>query len=405
MFKQAAAQPSYVLLGKDKLKVKNEGVSEAKHALGLAFYEGSGVPKNIQTAFDWWLRAFEEDGNGASANNIGIMYEEGELGAPDIEKAILYWKFAAFDGLVRAMQNLYRVYIKKGHAKAFDWYRLAIKKGAVKSSNIDGIIEARQLDEFDSKIFVEKLKTELKCGRFKHIVMRYEEMKKNMSKICKTDCITQLTPMMPNTNAAFIVEHRTFFREMRGMRETEINKTGVFATYMFIYAHPAKIKPKRTVDIFGLKQILFKDMDVNLDKVYEGFAIKVTIIDDAILGQPSVNLIGQDIDGHMQRIFVYNIPQNKETQHKIGYGCIITILNPYHRIAMDGKSCIRVDDPASIIYNGILTNKKRCRYCGNANGTILCRKCQRVFYCSQNCLQMDASKNQHELVCVKKLFL
>lgn len=129
MYVQAAAQPSFIFDKKQKLKLKNEGVSEAKHALGLAYYEGSGVTKNVKTAFSWWSRAFEEDGNGASANNIGIMYEEGEVVSRDIETAILYWKFAAFDDLVRAMVNLSRVYMnyKRNHIKAFDWYRLSVE--------------------------------------------------------------------------------------------------------------------------------------------------------------------------------------------------------------------------------------------------------------------------------------
>lgn len=392
MFQQAAKQPSFVLSGKEKFKVKNEGVSEAKHALGLAYYEGTGVTKNIKTAFSWWSRAVEEDGNGASANNIGCMYEEGELGVIDIQKAIIYWKFAVFDGLVRATQNLYRVYLKMyGVHQALDWYRLGVENGAFRNAKIDEV-NAVSLDKFDSKIFIEKLKNELKCGPFRDIVLRYEETTKNMSQICKIDY--EMQTKMPKTNAAFIVEHRTWFQKMRGIKSA----LGLFATY----AHPAKLTSKQSVDIIGLKQIFFKDMDANIDKIYEGFAVKVTIIDDAIVGQPSVNVIAQDNDGDVQRIFLYNIPQNKETQNIVGYGCTITIVNPYHRIGVcDGRPGIRVDNPSTIIYHTALTNKKRCRYCGDPQGTIVCKKCQRVFYCSKKCLEDDATVNKHNLVCIK----
>lgn len=255
------------------------------------------------------------------------------------------------------------------------------------------------MDKFDPKKFVENLKKELKESRFRNIVVQCEESRKNMAEFCKFDYEAPIPRTAPNTNAAFIVEHRTFFHEMRGMKETEKKKQGTFATY----AHPAKLKGKPNVDIIGLKQIYFKDMDTNVDKIYDGFAVKVVIIDDAIVGQPSVNIIGQDNDGNMQRIFIYNIPQNEETQQVVGFGCSITIVNPYHRIAMDGKPMIRVDNPSTIIYHTALTNKKRCRYCGNPQGIILCKKCQRAYYCSKNCLTSDSSENEHKLVCVKKL--
>lgn len=402
MFKQAAAQPSFILQGEQKLKLKNEGVSEAKHALGLAYYEGSGVPKNIKNAFSWWSRAVEEDGNGASANNIGIIYEEGELVARDIQMAIIYWKFAAFDGLVRAMQNLYRVYMNQGnYREACDWYRLNIENGSVKHDHMENLIVRNKhlLGKFESKIFVAKLTQELKDSRFRNIVLQCEQTTKNMAQMCNLDSETLITEHIvrtaPKTNAAFIVEHRTWFQTMR-------NSNGMPESIS--YTHPAKLKGKPNVDIIGLQQIYFKDMDAKVDKIYEGFAIKIVIIEDAILGQPSVNLIGQDSHGNVHRIFIYNIPQNEQTQDVVGYGCTITIVNPYHRIgAADGRPMIRVDNPSSIVYHTALSNKKRCRYCGDPEGKILCRHCHRVYYCTKKCLHLDSNENQHELVCVKKL--
>lgn len=398
MFMQAAAQPSFIYHGKQKLS--NEGVSEAKHALGLAYYEGSGVPKSVKNAFSWWSRAFEEDGNGASANNIGIMYEEGEEVFRDIEKAILYWKFAAFDGLVRAMHNLGRVYMdyKRDRVEAYNWYRLSVENGAVKSAGMEAQLVCYH-HKFDKKVFLENLKKELKESRFRNIIVQNEQTIKNAAQMGQFNYKTPVARTAPMTNAAFIIEHRTFFQQMRGMLDLAKNKQGMFATY----ANPPKLKGNLNVDIIGLKEICFKDMDASVDKIYEGFAVKVVIVDDAILGQPSVNLIGQDNDGNMQRIFIYNIPQNKETHDVVGYGCSITIVNPYHRIGMDGKPMIRVDNPSTIVYHKALTNKKRCRYCGDPQGIILCKNCRRAYYCSITCLTSDSSQNQHKLVCVKKL--
>lgn len=401
MFAAAAAQPSFIFEGEQKLKCKNEGVSEAKHALGLAYYEGSGVPENVETAFSWWTRAFEEDGNGASANNIGIMYEEGEFVQKDLQKAILYWKFAAFDDLARAMVNLYRVHMNQGkYIEAVNWYRLSIESGAVRDAQMEQFIayNHRQSGKFDSQIFIADLTKELKESRFRNIVLQCEQQTKHKAqkfKLYSDPLITEhIARTVPKTNAAFIVEHRTFFQNMRNM-DQHFSVTKV---------HSPKLKAKPNVDIIGLQPIYFKDMDANVDKIYEGFAIKVLIIDDAIVGQPSVNVIGQDDQGFIQRIFIYNIPQDKETQNVVGYGCTLTIVSPYHRIgALDGRPMIRVDNPSTVIYHTALTNKKRCRYCGDPNGMILCRKCQRAYYCSKKCLTLDSSENQHKLVCVKKL--
>lgn len=410
MLEQAAVQPSFYLHGKEKLKLKNEGVGEAKHALGLAYYEGSGVPRNIKTAFSWWVRAFNEDGNGASANNIGIMYEEGQSVSPDIENAIIHWKFAAFDGLVRAMKNLFRVYMNnRNHVDALNWYRLGVENGAVKDSKLEELISlnSRQLGKFDSKIFVQNLKTELRNGRFRKIILQREETINNINQLRESGqfkIFDQIAQCAPNTNPNFIIEHRKFFEEMRRMLENERRPRPGYVAVTSAYVHPANLKSNPNVDVIGLNQIHFKDMPEDVEKIYEGFAIKVVVIEDAIVGQPSVNIIGQDSDGNVKRIFIYNIPQNKETQDSVGYGCTITIVNPYHKIGKaDGMPMIRVDNPSTVIYHSALTNKKRCRYCGDPRGTISCRNCKRAYYCSQKCLTLDSSENQHKLVCVKKL--
>lgn len=340
------------------------------------------------------------------------MYEEGQFVSRDVEQAILYWKFAAFDGLVRAMNNLGRVVMntKRNYIAACDWYRLAVENGSVKNAQMEDFIRKRTFGlsgKFDSKAFLGQVIKELKESRFRDIVNQCEQTTKNISQLRTmgdwettiTERTERIARTAPNANAAFIVEHRTYFHEMKKIMDVATKKQGEFATF----AHPAKLKGKANVDIIGLKPIFFKDMGSHADKIYEGFAVKVVIVDDAIVGQPSVNLIGQDSQGTMQQIFIYKIPQNTETQNVVGYGCSITIVNPYYRIGMDGKPMIRVDNPSTVIYHTALTNKKRCRYCGDPQGIILCKKCQRACYCSQKCLQLDSTENQHKLVCVKKL--
>lgn len=57
-------------------KFPNIGVVEAEHSLGLAYQDGVGVLRDVQKAFDYYTRGIKH-GYGASANNIGFMYNAG----------------------------------------------------------------------------------------------------------------------------------------------------------------------------------------------------------------------------------------------------------------------------------------------------------------------------------------
>lgn len=145
-------------------------------------------------------------------------------------------------------------------------------------------------------------------------------------------------------------------------------------------------------------------MDPKKDHIYEGFAIKLTFIEDAITGKPWISQIAEDENGDAQRIFVYNFPQNDETQNKIGFGCKVTVVNPYFRLAKDGMPMIRIDDISLMFLHSDTTNKKRCRYYGNDSDlTVPCRQCKRSFYCSKLCLKKDAMELNHNDVCLKRL--
>lgn len=58
-------------------KIKNLGVGEAQHALGLNYYSGIGVEKDHKVAAKWYEKAVS-NGIPNSANNLGLMYMKGE---------------------------------------------------------------------------------------------------------------------------------------------------------------------------------------------------------------------------------------------------------------------------------------------------------------------------------------
>ena len=75
LFKLATEQPDTLNLNNHK--VKNEGVAEAEHSLGLAYYEGTCVEKNFCSTVYWLDRAVQH-GNGDSAHNLGSLHRSGE---------------------------------------------------------------------------------------------------------------------------------------------------------------------------------------------------------------------------------------------------------------------------------------------------------------------------------------
>jgi len=146
------------------------------------------------------------------------------------------------------------------------------------------------------------------------------------------------------------------------------------------------------------------------DTVYEGRVLKLQVIEDAVLGNPSIGLLVEDQNGDVGRMFVYNYPQRKQTHEELGYGCQLSLIYPHYRTMTDGLLALRVDDPQLILKSAHLRNPNRCRYCGKANNkgsgsssSFPCRKCGRVSYCSKDCLHKDAKELQHSLICFKSL--
>ena len=113
----------------------------------------------------------------------------------------------------------------------------------------------------------------------------------------------------------------------------------------------------------------------------------------------AVTLVAEDEFGFVERISIYNL---KRENNKIGetyqIGCRFAIINPYIRLAMDGKPMIRVDDPKSIIFYDKTANDI-CRFCGKENSKYKCSKCQIAKYCCKEFQLDDWKIFKHVLIC------
>lgn len=81
------------------------GDSEAMATLGLAYYKGEGVEKDLATARGWLEKAADA-GNAAVLTTLGTMYLNGEGVAKDPEKAFELFTKAADAGIAEAKVKL-----------------------------------------------------------------------------------------------------------------------------------------------------------------------------------------------------------------------------------------------------------------------------------------------------------
>ncbi|KAG4066402.1 hypothetical protein HA402_007038 [Bradysia odoriphaga] len=389
------------------IKMPNIGVKEAEHCLGLSYHDGIGVPQDFHKALEWYTRAIKH-GSGVSANNIGFMYNNGNGVSQDTQIAINYHKLGAAMKVVRAMENVAETYFRlfdKENAKK--WFQYAISKGSLSLQSKRQAFFALVGNELDAPIeediFELELMEEVKTGPLGHLIDKDiasspEDLMWKMFKSLKpsNECLATSTSrsllgLEDPYRIEIIKNHRTALRLQR-------NKS------LKCEKGDANLLPRPVVDLFTLKPIFFADMDPKKDHIYEKFAIKLTFIEDAITGRPSICQIAEDEKGDAQRVFIYNFPQNDETQNKIGFGCKVTIVNPYFRLAKDGKPMIRVDDISLMFLHSSASNKNRCRYCGNeCQLTVPCRQCKRSYYCSKICLKKDSMELDHKDVCLKRL--
>lgn len=356
-------------------------------------------------ALEWYIKAIKH-GSGQSANNVGIMYRQGQGVPRDLQTALNYHKLAAAMKVVRAMENVAEIYFAmfdKENAKK--WFQFAISKGSLhlqsKRQAFLALVGNELNTPIEDDIFELELMEEVKTGPLAHLIgedlppsaedLMLKMLKSNEPPNIGMATSRSLHGLKDPYRIEIITNHRMALRTQRSQAVKYERGEG-------------NLLPRPVVDLFTLKPIFFADMDPKKDHIYEKFAIKLTFIEDAITGRPSICQIAEDEKGDAQRVFIYNFPQNGETQNKIGFGCKVTIVNPYFRLAKDGKPMIRVDDISLMFLHSSVSNKNRCRYCGNeCQLTVPCRQCKRSYYCSKACLKKDSMDLGHKDVCLKRL--
>ena len=109
------------------------GDAAAQRDLGVDYYTGDGVEKDLEAAFDWTLKAGEQ-GDRFAQRNLGVMYLNGEGVARDPAKAVEWYRKAAEQGLGDAANSVGRAYklgegVEADEAQAVEWYRRSAEAG------------------------------------------------------------------------------------------------------------------------------------------------------------------------------------------------------------------------------------------------------------------------------------
>jgi len=125
----------------------NQGNRDAQFAMGVLYYEGHGVNKNLDEALAWFRKAADSE-HPTAMFNLGVAYWEGRGLSQSFAQAVDWWERAAESGDVASQYNLgLAYYFGKGAQKDLDqarnWLTQAAEKGHADAQRVLGIIDEK----------------------------------------------------------------------------------------------------------------------------------------------------------------------------------------------------------------------------------------------------------------------
>jgi uncharacterized protein YgiM (DUF1202 family) len=125
----------------------NQGNRDAQFAMGVLYYEGHGVNKNLDEALAWFRKAADSE-HPTAMFNLGVAYWEGRGLSQNYAQAVDWWERAAESGDVASQYNLgLAYYLGKGAQKDLDqarnWLTQAAEKGHADAQRVLGIIDEK----------------------------------------------------------------------------------------------------------------------------------------------------------------------------------------------------------------------------------------------------------------------
>ncbi|CAL8124773.1 unnamed protein product [Orchesella dallaii] len=201
-------------------------------------------------------------------------------------------------------------------------------------------------------------------------------------------------PYLDNPNRKeLIISHRKLMNEMNRL-------TGDFAQLLKCFAKQ-EIVPKVTQKLpktSELKTVTLKEMSPKSDTSFEDCVINFTIIEEPHVSG-WIQVIVQDKNGDVTRLYIYDEKMSKDSLNKFGVGKQIAISNPCMQGGNAGGFGLRNVEPKCIEYLEQVPNM--CWFCGEANAQQKCSQCKKAWYCSKECQQLDWKMLKHKFICSK----
>jgi TPR repeat protein len=118
----------------DSLRKKAEaGDAKSQYALGLDYYSGFAVGKDLAEAVKWFSKSAEQ-GNAEAEESLAECYQTGNGVGKDPVEAAKWYRIAAEQGEITAQYNLGLSYdrgvgVEKDSGEAFKWFQKAADRG------------------------------------------------------------------------------------------------------------------------------------------------------------------------------------------------------------------------------------------------------------------------------------
>ena len=111
----------------------NQGNAKAQCSLGICYYYGIGVSKDMEEA-ERWFRQAAMQGDANAQNNLGVCYKNAKDSLHSLEEAVSWFHKAAEQGNAEAQYNLGVCYslgegVSQNMEAAASWFRQAKEKG------------------------------------------------------------------------------------------------------------------------------------------------------------------------------------------------------------------------------------------------------------------------------------
>ncbi len=131
-------------------QLATEGNADAKYALGVAYFKGQGVARDLGQSMNWFEQA-AKSGNVQAMFNLGAAYWEGNGIRQSYAEAVEWWEKSASADQAAAQYNLgLAYYLGKGAEQDFDkalkWIRKAAENSHGGAQQVLNVLE-KQLTE------------------------------------------------------------------------------------------------------------------------------------------------------------------------------------------------------------------------------------------------------------------